>query len=104
MSLEESRKAIDRLDKEIVRLLNERTRHVLKIGEVKLKSGGEIYAPHRERAILDRLRVLNEGPLTNESLQAIYREIMSSALSLEKSLNIAYFGPEATFTHQAAVR
>ncbi|MCP5522237.1 MAG: prephenate dehydratase [Verrucomicrobiales bacterium] len=104
MNLEESRQAIDRLDKEIVRLLNERTRHVLKIGEVKLKSGGEIYAPHRERAILDRLCALNEGPLTNESLQAIYREIMSSALSLEKSLNIAYFGPEATFTHQAAVR
>lgn len=104
MSIDQSRKAIDRLDQDIVRLLNERTRHVLKIGKAKLKSGGEIYAPHRERAILDRLRALNDGPLKHESLQAIYREIMSSALSLEKSLNIAYFGPEATFTHQAAVR
>lgn len=92
------------MDEEIVRLLNERTRHVLKIGAAKLQSGEEIYAPHRERALLDRLCELNSGPLTDESLRAIYREIMSSALSLEKSLNIAYFGPEATFTHQAAIR
>ena len=47
---------------------------------------------------------MNDGPITNESLRAIYREIMSSALSLEKSMTIAYFGPEATFTHQAAIR
>ena len=45
-----------------------------------------------------------QGPITNESLRAIYREIMSSALSLEKSMTIAYLGPEATFTHQAAIR
>src|SRR5262249_47658214 len=86
------------------RLLNERTKHVLAIGEIKLKAGEEIYAPHRERAVLDRLGRLNEGPMTDESLRAIYREVMSSALSLEKSLSIAYFGPEATFTHQAAIR
>ena len=104
MSITEHRNAIDRLDKEIVRLLNERTKHVLEIGAAKRKSGEEIYAPHRERALLDRLCRLNEGPLTDASLRAIYREIMSSALSLEKSLNVAYFGPEATFTHQAAIR
>ncbi|MCP5518069.1 MAG: prephenate dehydratase [Verrucomicrobiales bacterium] len=104
MSLKDHREAIDRIDQEIVRLLNERTRHVLEIGAAKLKSGEEIYAPHRERAVLDRLCRLNDGPVTDDSLRAIYREIMSSALSLEKSLTIAYFGPEATFTHQAAVR
>jgi chorismate mutase / prephenate dehydratase len=54
--------------------------------------------------VLDRICKLNDGPITNESLRAIYREIMSSALSLEKTLTIAYFGPEATFTHQAAIR
>ena len=104
MSLAKHRQAIDRLDTQIVRLLNERTRHVLAIGELKLKAGGEIYAPHRERAVLERVCAANAGPLTNEHLQTIYREVMSCALALEKTMTIAYFGPEATFTHQAAVR
>src|SRR4029077_4399971 len=104
MNIPEHRKAIDKLDAQIVKLLNERTTHVLAIGEIKLKAGEEIYAPHRERAVLHRIFRLNEGPMTNESLRAIYREIMSSALSLEKSLTVAYLGPEATFTHQAAIK
>jgi chorismate mutase/prephenate dehydratase len=104
MSIIEHRKAIDSIDEQIVHLLNERTRHVVEIGAIKLKSGEEIYAPHRERHILNRICKLNKGPLTNESLMAIYREIMSSALALEKTLTIAYLGPEATFTHQAAIR
>ena len=96
--------AIDKLDAQIVRLINERTKHVLAIGEIKLKAGEEIYAPHRERAVLQRVSRLNAGPITNEQLRAIYREVMSSALALEKTLTIAYFGPEATFTHQAAIK
>jgi len=54
--------------------------------------------------VLQRICRQNQGPITNESLRAIYREIMSSALSLEKSMTVAYLGPEATFTHQAAIR
>jgi chorismate mutase/prephenate dehydratase len=104
MTLLEHRKLIDKLDAQIVKLLNERTRHVLAIGEIKLKAGEEIYAPHRERAVLQRISRQNKGPITNDSLRSIYREIMSSALSLEKSLTVAYLGPEATFTHQAAIR
>lgn len=104
MNIPEHRKAIDQLDEQIIRLLNERTRHVLEIGEIKRKAGEEIYAPHREQAVLHRLAKLNQGPLTNESLEAIYREIMSSALALEKTMVIAYLGPEATFTHQAAIQ
>ena len=104
MNIPDHRKSIDRLDAQIVKLLNERTRHVLAIGEIKRKAGEEIYAPHRERAVLNRVYRLNAGPITHESLKAIYREIMSSALSLEKSMQIAYLGPEATFTHQAAIR
>src|SRR6202789_3904267 len=104
MNIPEHRKAIDKLDAQIIRLLNERTQHVLGIGDIKLKAGEEIYAPHRERAVLQRVCKLNSGPITNESLRAIYREIMSSALSLEKSMTIAYLGPEATFTHQAAIQ
>src|SRR5947199_2173274 len=104
MNIPEHRKAIDKLDAHIVKLFNERTKHVLAIGEIKLKAGEEIYAPHRERAVLERICKLNKGPMTDDSLRAIYREIMSSALSLEKSLTVAYLGPEATFTHQAAIR
>jgi chorismate mutase / prephenate dehydratase len=104
MSLSEHRQAIDKLDAQIVRLLNERTRHVLAIGEIKLAAGEEIYAPHRERAVFDRVCALNAGPITDQQLRAIYREIMSSALALEKTMTIAYFGPEATFTHQAALQ
>jgi chorismate mutase/prephenate dehydratase len=104
MNIGDHRKAIDKLDAQIVKLLNERTRHVLEIGQMKLKAGEEIYAPHRELAVLQRICRQNSGPITAESLRAIYREIMSSALSLEKSMTIAFLGPEATFTHQAAVR
>ena len=104
MNTPEHRKAIDKYDTQIVKLLNERTKHVLAIGEIKRKAGEEIYAPHRERTVLQRICRRNQGPITNESLRAIYREIMSSALSLEKSLTVAYLGPEATFTHQAAIR
>ncbi|PWU18651.1 MAG: prephenate dehydratase [Verrucomicrobia bacterium] len=104
MTIPEHRKAIDKYDAQIVKLLNERTRHVLAIGEIKLKAGEEIYAPHRERVVLQRICRRNLGPITNESLRAIYREVMSSALSLEKSMTIAYLGPEATFTHQAAIQ
>ena len=104
MNIPEHRKAIDRLDAHIVRLLNERTKHVLAIGDMKLKAGEEIYAPHRERAVLQRICQSNEGPVTDDQLCAIYREIMSSALALEKTMSIAYLGPEATFTHQAAIR
>ena len=104
MSLAEHRQAIDKLDAQIVKFLNERTRHVLSIGEIKLAAGEEIYAPHRERAVFDRVCAHNAGPITNEQLRAIYREIMSSALALEKTMTIAYFGPEATFTHQAAIQ
>ena len=104
MSIQENRKAIDKLDVQIVRLLNERTRHVLEIGAIKLKAGEEIYAPHRELAVFERVSRSNAGPLPRESLRAIYREIMSSALALEKTMVIAYLGPEATFTHQAAIQ
>jgi chorismate mutase / prephenate dehydratase len=104
MSLQEHRRAIDKIDHEIVRLLNERTQHVLAIGAIKLGAGEEIYAPHRELAVLDRICKLNKGPMTSESLRAIYREVMSSSLAIEKSMTIAYLGPEATFTHQAAIR
>ena len=104
MNIPEHRKAIDQLDAKIVKLLNERTQHVLEIDAIKFKAGEEIYAPHRELAVLQRVCRLNKGPITNDAIRAIYREVMSSALSLQKTMRIAYLGPEATFTHQAAIR
>lgn len=104
MDLIAHRQAIDEIDRKMVQLLNERTQHALAIGDIKLQQGLEIYAPHRENALLNRICTDNSGPLTNESLRAIYREIMSAALALEKTMEIAYFGPEATYTHQAAVQ
>jgi chorismate mutase / prephenate dehydratase len=104
MSLDQHRKAIDSLDEKIIALLNERTRHALKIGVLKMEAGEEIYAPHRELEVLDRICKTNPGPVPNESLRAIYREIMSCSLAIEKSMTIAYLGPEATFTHLAAIR
>ncbi len=104
MSLQVHRQAIDRLDAKIVKLLNLRTQHVLQIGSIKHQSGEEIYAPHREKAVLDKVCRLNEGPVTDGSLRSIYREIMSGALALEKPLTISYLGPEATYSHQAALK
>jgi chorismate mutase/prephenate dehydratase len=102
--LQPLRNKIDLIDAKLVRLLNERTRHVLQIGKIKHAAGGEIYAPEREEAVLRKLARANKGPITDDSLQAIYREIMSSALALEKPLVIAFLGPEATYSHQASVK
>src|SRR5260221_9558257 len=104
MNIGKHRHATERRDEAIERLLSGGPRHVLEIGSMKLKAGEAIYAPHRELAVLQRICKLNPGPIPDESLRAIYREIMSSALALEKSMTIAYLGPEATFTHQAAIR
>jgi len=102
MNLDDLRKQIDTLDVDIIRLLNERINVVLSIGAEKKKAGSEIYVPSRERAVFDKIKQMNEGPLPEESAHAIYREIMSAALALETNMKIAYLGPEATFTHQAA--
>ncbi|MGD0650350.1 MAG: prephenate dehydratase [Verrucomicrobiia bacterium] len=102
--LQPLRSKIDELDAKLVRLLNERTKLVLEIGKLKHEAGGEIYAPDREEAVLRRVTEKNQGPLTEESLRAIYREVMSSALALEKPLVIAFLGPQATYSHMAAVK
>jgi chorismate mutase/prephenate dehydratase len=103
MSIEQERSRIDELDRELVRLLNERMQAVLSIGVLKEQQDEGVYAPARERDVLDRLEKMNSGPLPDRALQAIYREVMSAAMALERGVQVAYLGPAATFTHQAAV-
>ncbi len=102
MNLEQLRQQINKLDKKILKLLNDRTRFALAIGRLKEKEGKSVYSPERETEIYRNLAKINKGPLPDRSLKAIYREIMSSALGLQKKLVVAYLGPEATFTHEAA--
>jgi chorismate mutase/prephenate dehydratase len=94
---------IDGLDHEIVALLNRRLALAAEIGKHKRDAGGAIYVPEREDAVFRKVAALNAGPMKPEAVRAIYREIMSAAIALEKPLRIAYLGPEATNTHQAAL-
>ena len=98
------REGIDAVDEEIVRLLDRRAWLARRIGEIKHKNGLAAYAPARERAVLDRVATLSDGEFPGRGLQAVFREIISSSISLEARLKVAYLGPEATFTHEAALR
>lgn len=102
--LEPIRQEIDKHDRELVRLLNARLRLAAQIGQLKRSSGGSIYASEREDKVLRKVCGLNEGPINQEALKAIYREVMSAAIALEKPTAIAYLGPEATNTHAAAIK
>src|SRR5204862_2354750 len=106
MELPEIRQKIDAVDEQIIRLLNDRADLVHEVGVVKKAQGQPIYAPEREeqvfRALAAKAREL-KSRLPEKSIRAIYREIMSAALALEKDLTIAYFGPPSTNTHQAAL-
>ena len=97
------RKKIDELDRQIVELLNTRADVVIKIGKLKRDSGTHIYAPDREKAVLERVLSLNKGPLPKRTLLAIYRELMSGSFLLEQPLRIGYLGPEGSFSHMAAM-
>ncbi|MDZ4741892.1 MAG: chorismate mutase [Verrucomicrobiota bacterium] len=100
--LKNVRTQIDAIDSKLLSLLNERVNLVLEVGKIKHASGQDIYAPEREQALLRRLTGMNPGPLPNDSLKAIYREIMSSAISLEKPIVIAALGPESSISANAA--
>lgn len=104
MALQHYRNKIDQLDVKIVALINERAKISLSIGHEKNKSGQPIYVPARELEVLKRVKELNKGPMKAEAFEAIYREVMSASIALEKPLNIAYMGPEATFSHLAALK
>ncbi len=96
------RAAIDAIDREILAKLNARAAHAQKIGG--LKSGGAAYRPEREAQVLTRLQAENRGPLPDEAIAGVFRQVMSACLALEQPMRIAYLGPAGTFSHAAAVR
>lgn len=102
--LDSPRHEIDRIDRELVRLLNRRAEVVLEIARRKAESGERVFVPDREQQVLDNVLAANSGPLKGEHLRSIYREILSSSRSLQRRLKVAYLGPAATFTHQAALQ
>jgi len=104
MSLDKLRKKIDLLDQKIISLLNLRATATKDIGKIKINSGKSIYVPERETQVLNRIANLNKGPLKKSALEAIYREVMSVSLAMEKPLKIAYLGPQASFTNLAAIK
>ncbi|MDD5270389.1 MAG: prephenate dehydratase [Candidatus Omnitrophica bacterium] len=104
MELEKLRRKIDLLDRKIIQLLNSRAQLSNRIGRLKAKANKSAYSPDRERIVYEKIAAQNEGPLSRESLQAIYREIMSGCLALEKPLRISYMGPPATFSNIAALK
>src|SRR5947207_7936012 len=98
------RKTIDSLDDKILSLLNLRGKAVKEIGMIKAKSGVDVFAVSREREILDRLMEKNKGPFSHDSVEDIFQGIFAASRSLQKRVTVAFFGPEATFTHQAAIK
>lgn len=101
-NLEELRREIDRVDLTIIRALNERYELVKAVGDWKRANHAPIYVPEREKMLLEKLIAANPGPMLNETLLAIYAEIISGARRLERPISIACLGPEGTYSHQAA--
>ena len=104
MKLKSLRKKIDNIDREIIQLLNKRASVAKSVGHLKDRAKSGVYVPDREAEIYENISKENKGPLSDKALRSIYREVMSSSLALERSLKIAYLGPEATFTHIAAIK
>lgn len=99
------REQIDALDVEILQLLNKRAQAALEIGKVKegLDADDSILKPEREAQIIAHLQAVNAGPVTAESIQAVWSEIISACRGLERQLRVAFLGPQGSFSEQAAL-
>jgi chorismate mutase / prephenate dehydratase len=104
MNLGDWRSRIDALDDQILNLLNQRAEAALRIGDLKRRQDAPSYVPEREAEILRRLPARNPGPLGAAAVRAIWTEILSGCRLLESPMTVAYLGPPATFTHQAALQ
>ncbi|MBF0218983.1 MAG: prephenate dehydratase [Gammaproteobacteria bacterium] len=100
------RQQINAVDDALLQLINQRAMLALKVGEVKQQEGDRpiFYRPEREVQVLKRVQEANPGPLHNEVVARLFREVMSACLAIEKPMTIAYLGPEGTFTQTAALK
>jgi len=109
-SLSEIRDAIDAVDQELQRLINQRAELAQAVAEIKLDEAQRLgtspvfYRPEREAQVLDRVMSRNTGPLPNAEIGRLFREIMSSCLALEQPLSVGYLGPVGTFTELATLK
>ena len=104
--LPQLRQQIDQIDQQILGLLNQRANCAMEVAKTKIATGEKttFYRPDREALVLRRIRELNPGPLSGDTTVSFFREIMSACLALEKPLEVAFLGPEGTFTQQAAFK
>jgi len=106
--LSQLRSKIDGIDQQIQLLINERAECAQRVAEVKQSAAGEkdvqYYRPEREAQVLRSVMARNEGPLPDEDMAKLFREIMSCCLALEKPMNVAFLGPAGTYTHAAALK
>ena len=103
-TLSELRQQIDALDLELLALLNQRAAFAHEVGEIKRLEGSAIFRPDRETQVINQLRSGNPGPLKNNSVTLIWREVMSACRALEAAQRVAYLGPAGTFSEQAALQ
>ena len=102
-NLEKIREEIDALDSELLKLLNRRMELAIEVGRIKLSKCIPLFHPEREALISRRLSKLNPGPLSEESLLSIYREIFAASRLIQYKLQVAFLGPEWTFSHLASI-
>ena len=95
---------IARTDADLLRLLNQRARLVGEVAALKEQLQVPFYVPSRERQIAERLSASNPGPFPTEAIRSVFQEIFSACLTLEKTVRVAYLGPEGTFSHVAVKR
>ena len=99
------RKSIDTIDSQLLELINQRADYAKKVAQVKEISGDIVYfRPEREANVLRNVMKKNNGPLGDEEVARLFREIMSACLALEQPIKVAFLGPEGTFTQQAAIK
>ena len=102
-SLKSLRGQIDKLDLQLLKLINERAHLAAEVGRLKIDQGGEVFSPAREEEVLQNVIQNNKGPLDGSTIRAIFRELMSGARALQKVLKVAYLGPEDSFSHLASI-
>ena len=102
-SLTQLRGRIDGIDRELVELMNRRAEVAREIGHLKQATGQQTYDPSREEIVLERVAGNNAGPLSGESLKAVYRELISGSRAIEQHLRVAHLGPAWTYSHLAAL-